>query len=112
VSVDPTGKKSTRAQYMKDVAGLFQGAKSCSTKFTPTKVTKQGDTAAVDFDFVFTVHGTPKGDLSGHEVGTDYWKKLGGKWMEVKTVDKLFDVKPVTAKAKPAKVAKPARPNN
>jgi ketosteroid isomerase-like protein len=109
VTIDPAGKKADRAQYMKDVAGLFKGAKSVKTKFTPTKVAKQGDAYAVDFDFTFAVQGKPGGNQAGHEVGTDYWKKVGGKWMEVKTVDKLFEVKPVAAKPKAPAHVKPTR---
>ncbi len=105
VNVDPAGKKTPRAEFLKGVGEMFQGAKSCDTKVTFSKVAKQSDTTAVDFDFSFTVKGKLGGDLLAHEVGTDYWKKTGGKWMLVKTVDKTMDVKPV-AKAKGSAKAK------
>ena len=106
VVIDSAGKKSNRAQFMKDAADLFKGAKSCKANVTYTRVAKQGDTYAVDFHLMFTLQGKPGGDQAGHEIGTDYWKQIGGKWVQVKTVDKLFEVKPVAGKPKA-----PARPH-
>ncbi len=103
VNVDPSGKSVKRDEFLKGVHGMFQGVKSCDAKETTKKVTKQGDTMAVDFDFTFQMKGKPGGDLMAHEVGTDYWKKVGGKWLLVKTVDTKFDVTPA---AKPRAVGK------
>jgi hypothetical protein len=55
------------------------------------KATIKGNIAEVPFECNGKIF-SPKGVISFHEVGTDTWKKTGTVWMEIKTVDKLFDV--------------------
>ena len=93
VSVDATGKKTEYKAMMAELDRLFAGAVSgsASEKLGGAKVI--GETVEVQFDLKFTIK-TAKGTSVGREIGTDTWKKVGGRWLFVKTVDKSFDVKP------------------
>ena len=91
VSIDPKGTTVKLPEYMAGVNELMKGAKKAVFKLELKKATVKGNVAEVPFD----CHGkifSPKGVVSFHEVGTDTWKKTGKVWMEIKTVDKLFDV--------------------
>ena len=52
----------------------------------------------MSFDFRYDLTGKDGGVTKMHEVGVDTWKKIGGKYVFVKTVDKSMEV--VVAKKK------------
>lgn len=92
VNVDAAGKETKRGAFFQMVDGMFASAKSATTAFKCSKSTKTGDTIAVSFDFKLTLQQKAGGSAVAHEVGVDTWKKVGGKWLIVKTVDTAFDV--------------------
>ncbi len=93
-TVDPQGKSSTREEFLSQVKGMFDNAKSgtAKEKFTDCKISTSG----VDVSFDFTLKLSGKAAKSGktiiHEVGVDTWKQIDGQWVIVKTVDSKFDV--------------------
>ncbi len=93
VYVDPTGKVTKREAYIKEVNELFGSAKSAKLDAKFVKYTVKGDTIVQDFDVHMTLKLKASGVTTMHEVGADTWKKINGKWLEIKTVDKTFDVK-------------------
>jgi hypothetical protein len=100
VSVDTSGKTSDRATYMAGIQDMMKGVKKATFKLTFTGVKVHDGITDVSFD----VRGklvSPAGTTTFHEVGVDSWKKVGKVWMEIKTVDKTFDV--VAPKPKPKK---------
>jgi hypothetical protein len=103
VTIDDKGKQSSRDEFFQMVDGLMANAKSVKTKEKLLSVKTQGDTVDVSFDFSMTVKHTPSGSTKVHEVGVDTWKKVGGVWKIIKTVDKTM----TTTESKPkAKIAK------
>ena len=99
VCVDDKGKETSRDEFVKMVEGMFAdaGKVTASVKLGDVKAT--GDTADVTFDFHLHIKHVKGGSTDIHEVGTDSWKKDGGTWMVVKTVDKSMTMK----EAKPRK---------
>ena len=97
VSVDSTGKITHREEYLVGIHDLMKGA----TKVIFNITFKGSKTHNGIVDVAFDCTGkltTPTGETTFHEVGTDSWKKTGKGWSEIKTVDKIFDVKsPKTA---------------
>ena len=49
----------------------------------------------MSFDFHYELTGKDGGVTKMHEVGVDTWKKIGGNFVFVKTVDKQFDMSAV-----------------
>jgi hypothetical protein len=115
VSIDPAGKKTNRADYLAGISDLMKGAKKVTTKFQPKGSKTHGSIVDVPFDFQASLI-KDDGTTKVHEVGTDSWKKIGGNWIMVKTVDTRFDVvapKPAakpTAKPMAAPMSKPKTP--
>lgn len=100
VVVDPKGGDQKLDEFMDEVSGMMTGVTKVGTKLSLKGATVEKDgTTGVQFDFKFTLHKA-KGSRGGHEVGTDYWKKEGGKWVIVKTVDTEFTVTEGKAKTK------------
>jgi hypothetical protein len=95
VNVDPDGKETKREEFLAGVKPLFDGATSAKHRERLLSATKKDDEVAVMFDLTLDLKG-PKGVTHVHEVGTDYWKKIGGKWLFVRTVDTKFEVKAPT----------------
>ena len=56
------------------------------------KVTMHQGMADVSFIFDLKLSHKGKKPTVVHEVGVDTWKKIGGKWMFVKTVDSSLKV--------------------
>ena len=99
VSVDPSGNRMTRAEYVLGAHALMKGSKktTCKIKFLGAKSRK----GFVDITFDFTGKIVKSdGTISFHEVGVDTWRKMGTDWLEVKTVDTKMDVKTQKAKSK------------
>lgn len=92
VNVDPKGASTPREDFLKSIRPLFTANKSgtMTEKFTGVKV--KGDQADVNFDMHLTLRGKG-GTTTIHEVGVDSWKKTGGKWLLIKTVDTVLDMK-------------------
>ena len=92
VNIDEKGQKTAYPAFMKQIDQLFAGAVSgtAKEKFLGAKV--HGELVEVSFDQHFSLK-TAKSTMTGHEVGIDTWKKFGGEWRLVKTVDTLFTVK-------------------
>ena len=91
VNVDDQGTVTAYPAFMKQVDGLFAGAISGTAKEKLRTAKVYPDRVEVDFDLTFSLE-TKKSVLSGHEVGIDTWKKIGGLWRLVKTVDRVFTV--------------------
>jgi hypothetical protein len=105
VYVAPSGKESKRDAYLREYGGMLKSMKSGTTNLKITDVNAMRDTVTVTYDFHGALHDAKGGGTAFHEVGVDTWKKIGGKWMEVKTVDTLMEVKPIAVKSgKRAKV--------
>ncbi len=93
VNVDPKGKESKRADFLKEIGGLFAAGKSATTKETFTSCKSDKGTFAVGCDLTMVMKTKDGGTMNVHEVCTDYWKKAKGSWVIFKTVDTVFDVK-------------------
>lgn len=92
ISVDPAGKTENRKEYMAGMNELMKGAKKAAIKIRYTGASTRKGVVDVSFDCtgkIISLIGT----TTFHEIGTDSWKKVGKIWMEIKTVDKVFDVK-------------------
>lgn len=87
-------KPTSKADFLKQVTGMFADAKHVTCKENLKSATKSGDVIDVSFDFTMTIQQKKGGKLNVHEVGTDSWKQVGGVWKMVKTVDDKFDVTP------------------
>jgi len=82
----PDGKSKNKAQSIAEMAPMFKAQKIVlSEKFT--KCVKHGDTYEVSFDAKLTIVVSKKTTSHYHEVGADTWKKVGGNWLIIKTVD-------------------------
>ena len=92
VSVDPSGKSVKRDEFLSQIKPLFDGAKKAAPLEKLLSSTTRNGVVDVKFDFVLKLTGK-KEITTVHEVGTDSWKLVGHKWLLVKTVDTVFDVK-------------------
>ena len=91
VNVDDKGVVTAYPAFMKQVDELFAGVISGTAKEKQLSAKVYPDRVEVDFDLKFSFR-SKKSVLTGHEVGVDTWKKIGGQWRLVKTVDKVFTV--------------------
>lgn len=91
VSVDPTGKESNLEAFLAGVKPLFDGAKTGKAKEHLFSATKKDGTIGIKFTLDLDLVGD-QGTTHVHEEGTDYWKKVSGRWLFVRTVDTKFDV--------------------
>jgi len=89
-SIDDKGKRKSRADFFKEVDDLFTNAKKFTAHIDLKDVKVHGDTVDVSFDFKLNIANKGKGGTMVHEVGVDTWKKIGGKWMTIKTVDSML----------------------
>ena len=91
-STDPSGKTISREEFFKAVEPLFSSNTSgtLNEKFISCK--EHDGQVDVEFDAHVVMKGK-QGKTHIREVGVDSWKKIGGKWLMVATVDKTFDVK-------------------
>ena len=92
VNIDEKGQKTDYKAFMSQLNDMFKGAKSGTAHEELKSAKVRGDEVDVEFDFKFTIK-TAKHVGTGHEVGTDTWKKIKGRWLFVKTVDKSFTYK-------------------
>lgn len=92
MAFNPKGESLDRNGLMKEVSGLLQGAKKVNAMVDVQKVHKMGDMVHVDFDFHMSAW-KKKGTMKVHEAGVDTWKKIDGKWMCIKTVDRVLMIK-------------------
>lgn len=94
VSIDPEGKSTNRADFLKGIGEMLGNYKSGTMKEKFSKVVKKGDTYEVSLTFEGVMSGK-NGKLSIKEVCTDYWRKDKGVWKMFKTVDTAFDMKEI-----------------
>lgn len=95
VSIDPKGKATHRAEYLAGIREMMKDATSVTfdVKYKGAKTHRSG-VVDVAFDANIKIQ-IPGGWKAIHEVGVDSWKKVGGKWLEVKTVDKVMEMSAV-----------------
>ncbi len=94
VNVDATGKVVKRAEFLEEAGAIVKSIKKGNLKEKVLGVKSHGRTVSVDFDLAGAL-ATATGPLELHEVGTDVWAESKGKWLLVKTVDKVFTVTPI-----------------
>ena len=99
VSVDPSGKSSSRAEYMTGMHALLKGTKKTRFLLHYKGAKTHNGIVEVSFDCTGSIP-TAAGTTTFHEVGVDSWKKIGSAWMEIKTVDSVMDVKAPAVKKK------------
>ena len=91
VYVDDKGKMHSRDEFIKIEVDPISQATNVGGSVKVTSIHAHGDTVAVDYDWRYSVVAKgPKGKVtdSGREIGTDTWRKIGGKWLTIKTVVK------------------------
>lgn len=84
VNVD--GSTAKRAEFYTMVESIFQ-SKSATASETLKSVTKKGNVYDVSFEMTIKLIDKAGKKSTFREVGTDSWKKIGGKWLMIKTVD-------------------------
>ena len=99
VTIDPKGKSSTKAEFLAEVKPFFTTSKSANAKEKLISSTTKNGIVNVKFDMVLSLKGKD-GTTVIHEVGTDSWKMVSGKWLMVKTVDTKFDIQMPNSKIK------------
>jgi hypothetical protein len=91
--IDSKGKSMARDPFLKNIAGLFEGMTTAEPNAKLISATTRKGVVAVKFEFTLKLSNpAEQSSLTAHEVGTDYWKKSGGKWRMIKTVQKSFEV--------------------
>ncbi|MBL8069405.1 MAG: nuclear transport factor 2 family protein [Armatimonadetes bacterium] len=94
ILIDTESKKVNRKEFLQMVDGLMEGVTKIEDHEEFNGVTKlKGGVVAVKCDLKLMI-AKPDGNLSVHEICTDYWKKVSGKWVMVKTIDWVFTVEP------------------
>lgn len=94
ISINEKGERTPRAKFLTSVKELFRDATSAEAKETLKSATLHGKVVAVSFDFTLKI-SNPEGWTQLHEVGTDYWQKINGRWLMIKTIDKEFSLSAV-----------------
>jgi hypothetical protein len=91
LSVDPAGKSASRTEFLDGIKPLFGSSTSATLteKFLDSK--KHDGLFDVRTDLLVKLKGNA-GITVVHELCTDTWKKVGSKWLLVKTVVTKFDV--------------------
>ena len=84
------GKKLNKKQTFVEIEQMFK-AKKITMDETLTSVVKHGNIYDVSFDAKLTMEFAGSGTMHYHEIGIDSWKKIHGKWLIVRTVDKVAD---------------------
>lgn len=92
VSVGPDKKTTSGEDFFREVEGMFTGVDKVSSMIKLKSTKKSGDKVMVMFDFRLNLTAGKK-TTHVHEVGTDTWQMINGKWLMVKTVDAAFTVK-------------------
>lgn len=92
VVIDAKGKKTPREAFFKEVDGMFAAADKAHGTMKLKGASTKGDVTGVDFDFTLKLQNKGGGTTTAHEVGVDYWKKIGGKWVMIRTVESVFTV--------------------
>ncbi len=93
VAIDPKGHKQLKSDFIKGVREIFADAKSANPMAELKGSKMHAGMVNVMFDFHLTVMMKNGGKITVHEIGTDTWRKVGGKWLCCKTVDKSLKVK-------------------
>ena len=91
-SVGPDKSVQTREEFFKSFESAFKSGNKLTPLIKLKDATKSGDKVMVSFDFHLEVKGA-KRTMKIHEVGTDTWQMIDGKWKMVKTVDTALTVK-------------------
>ncbi len=86
VWVKPDGAVVDRANTLREFAPLFK-AKSITGGEKVHNVNKNGDLYEVTYTEAWTVKFSKDNVVKIKNAGTDVWKKNGGKWQIVKTID-------------------------
>ena len=98
VSIDEKGKKSTLKEFFAMADGLFVNSKSAFIKSRKGHIDVDGNTIIEHYENEFILQNKKGGSTQIHEVADDYWQLIKGSWLVVKTVQKKFEVKTVSAK--------------
>lgn len=89
VNVDPKGRITKRAEFLNGLRPIFKSAVSAKAREKLSIVVKGKGYTDVHFDFHLEIK-SDESTLLIHEVGYDRWKLIHGKWMMIKTVDKVM----------------------
>jgi len=92
VWVQPDGKTKNRKDAMAEFAPMFK-AKSIKMSIKIKRIAKHDETYDANYENNVTMVVEGQGKVHFHEIGTDTWKKIGRKWLIVKTVDTLSEQK-------------------
>ncbi|MDR3688924.1 MAG: nuclear transport factor 2 family protein [Fimbriimonas sp.] len=87
VWVLPDGKQKNRKESIAEFAPLFK-MKEVSGGETVKKVTGNGEAVEVTFYAKWTMVGKDGKAIHDQERGIDSWRKIGGQWKVIRTVDK------------------------
>lgn len=94
VLIEPNGEKVNRKDFMDMVNGLMEGVTKMEAKEKLLGATMhKGGVVAVKCDMNLTLVKAD-GNMLVHEICTDYWKKVNGTWVMIKTLDWVFTVEP------------------
>lgn len=91
VWVQVDGTKKNRKETMAEMEGMFQADKFKGHEKL-LKVVSHRDTVDVHCEVFFKMDVKGKSQMQYHSFCVDTWKKIGGKWLIVKTADQKVEV--------------------
>lgn len=104
VFTDSTNKTQHLDEYLKGIANSLKQVSNVKTVLTPSDFHKQGDEILLTYHYHFEADIKGGRHLRFFEQGTDTWRKVGGKYLEVKEVatqEGLMPDKPGSGKKAP-----------
>lgn len=90
--VQPGGKTKNRKDSLAEFKPMFDMKKITGGEKV-VKASKKGSQVDVTYDARWVMTGKDNKTSRFHEVGVDTWKQIGGKWMIVRSVDKISEMK-------------------
>ncbi|MCE9560374.1 MAG: nuclear transport factor 2 family protein [Armatimonadetes bacterium] len=85
--INPEGKTLKRAEALAEFTQLFK-ADSIAMSIKLSKVVRRGELYDVTYANNFTLKYKGKAPTKFVDEGVDTWKKIGGKWQFIKSVNK------------------------
>ncbi len=90
--VQPGGQTKNRKESLAEFKPMFE-MKRITGGEKVVAVVKKGEQVDVTYDARWVLTGKDNKISHFHEVGVDSWKRFGGKWKVIRSVDKVSEMK-------------------